>query len=84
MREPLSMVFSMIQPLVFLTLFAPLLTRVPGVDGSPLQWFVPGIVVMSCLMGSSMTGANLMAEMQTGSHERLLVAPLPFAYSADR
>ncbi|WP_430783067.1 ABC transporter permease [Actinoplanes sp. G11-F43] len=71
LRDPFSMVFSMIQPLFFLGLFAPLL---PG-DGS-LQWFVPGIIVMSCLFGASMTGSNLLFEMQTGSHERMLVTPL--------
>jgi ABC-2 type transport system permease protein len=70
LRTPFSVIFSMVQPLVFLALFAPLLP-----DGS-LQWFVPGIVVMSCLFGASTTGANLLFEIQTGSHERLLVAPL--------
>jgi ABC-2 type transport system permease protein len=77
LRDPFSVVFSMIQPLVFLGLFAPLLTGVTGLGaGSSLQWFVPGIVVMSCLFGASMTGSNLLMEMQTGSHERSLVAPL--------
>ncbi|MEU4624521.1 ABC transporter permease [Actinoplanes sp. NPDC023801] len=71
LRDPFSVIFSMIQPLFFLALFAPLL---PG-DNS-LQWFVPGIIVMSCLFGSSMTGSNLLFEMQTGSHERMLVTPL--------
>jgi ABC-2 type transport system permease protein len=71
LRDPFSVIFSMIQPLFFLGLFAPLL---PG-DNS-LQWFVPGIIVMSCLFGSSMTGSNLLYEMQTGSHERMLVTPL--------
>jgi ABC-2 type transport system permease protein len=71
LRDPFSVIFSMIQPLFFLALFAPLL---PG-DNS-LQWFVPGIIVMSCLFGSSMTGSNLLYEMQTGSHERMLVTPL--------
>jgi ABC-2 type transport system permease protein len=65
----------MVQPLVFLALFAPLLPEVAG-GGSALQWFVPGIVVMSCLFGTSMTGSNLLYEMQTGSHERMLVTPL--------
>ena len=37
---------------------------------------MPGIVAMSCLMGASMTGSNLLFEMQTGSHERMLVTPL--------
>lgn len=74
LREPATLVISMVQPLVFLALFAPLLPESPG--GSALQWFVPGIVAMTALMGASMTGANLMQEMTTGSHERLLVSPL--------
>ncbi|WP_193605331.1 ABC transporter permease [Nocardioides dongkuii] len=74
LREPVSVLFSMVQPLVFLALFAPLLPDTG--DGSALQWFVPGIVAMTTLMGASFTGANLMQEMATGSHERLLVSPL--------
>lgn len=73
-REPLAVVFAMIQPLVFLGLFAPLLPEMA--DGSALQWFVPGIVAMTALMGASFTGSNLMEEMQSGSHERQLVSPL--------
>ena len=73
-REPMAVIFAMIQPLVFLALFAPLLPDLA--TGSALQWFVPGIVTMTCLMGASFTGANLMEEMQTGSHERQLVSPL--------
>jgi ABC-2 type transport system permease protein len=75
LRNPFTVVFSMVQPLVFLALFAPLLPKVTG-GGSALQWFVPGIVVMSCLFGTSMTGSNLLFEIQTGSHERMLVTPL--------
>ncbi len=80
LHDPFSLVFSMGQPLVFLALFAPLLTDVPGLpggtSGSALQWFVPGILAMTCLFGASMTGSNLLMEMQSGSHERMLVAPL--------
>ncbi|GAA2859502.1 transport permease protein [Actinoplanes cyaneus] len=71
LRSPFSIVFSMVQPLFFLALFAPLLP-----DDTSLQWFVPGIIVMSCLFGTSMTGSNLLYEIQTGSHERMLVTPL--------
>ena len=70
LRDPFTIIFSMVQPLVFLGLFAPLLP-----DNS-LQWFVPGIIVMSCLFACSMTGSNLLFEIQTGSHERMLVTPL--------
>ena len=73
-REPASVLFAMVQPLVFLALFAPLLPETG--DGSALQWFVPGIVAMTALMGASMTGSNLMQEISSGSHERLLVSPL--------
>jgi ABC-2 type transport system permease protein len=71
LRNPFSVIFTMVQPLFFLALFAPLL---PG--DSSLQWFLPGIVVMSCLFGTSTTGSNLLFEIQTGSHERMLVSPL--------
>jgi ABC-2 type transport system permease protein len=74
LRNPLSVIFSMAQPLVFLALFAPLLPDTG--TGSALQWFVPGIVVMSCMFGASMTGSNLLFEIQTGAHERMLVTPL--------
>ncbi len=74
LREPASVLFAMVQPLVFLALFTPLLPDVG--DGSAMQWFVPGIIAMTALMGASMTGSNLTLEINTGSHERLLVSPL--------
>jgi ABC-2 type transport system permease protein len=75
--NPMSLTITLVQPLVFLGLFGPLLPQVSGVDtATSLQWFVPGIVVMSALVATSMTGSNLQIEMQTGAHERLLVAPV--------
>ncbi|WP_157155770.1 ABC transporter permease [Diaminobutyricimonas sp. LJ205] len=76
-RDPFTLIFSLLQPIVFLGLFGPLL-----IGGSPLppaetlQWFVPGILVMIALFGVGVTGSNLLYEMQTGSHERTLVAPI--------
>lgn len=74
LREPASVLFAMVQPLVFLGLFAPLLPSTES--GSALQWFVPGIIAMTALMGASFTGSALTSEIMTGSHERLLVSPL--------
>jgi ABC-2 type transport system permease protein len=78
MRDPFTQIFSLIQPLFFLALYGPLLgASVSGVgEETPWQWFVPGILVMIGLFGTSMSGANLLYEMMTGSHERLLVTPL--------
>jgi ABC-2 type transport system permease protein len=80
-REPFSVVFGLIQPLVFLGLFGPLLAGSVGAAGGfsgaeVWQWFVPAILVMTTLFGTSTTGSNLQFEMQTGAHERLLVTPL--------
>src|ERR1700745_744496 len=76
-RDPFSVVFSMVQPLIFRGLFPPLVAGVTGLStGASLQSFAPGILVMSCLVGTSMTGSNLQLEMKSGSHEPLLVSPL--------
>jgi ABC-2 type transport system permease protein len=80
LRDPFSLVFGLVQPLVFLALFGPLLVGSMGgsgaVGGDVWQWFVPSILLMTTLFGTSTTGSNLQMDMQTGSHERMLVAPL--------
>lgn len=77
LRDPFTLIFSLVQPLVFLGLFAPLLIGQSGMPASEtLQWFVPGVLVMIVLFGTGATGSNLQYEMMTGSHERTLVAPL--------
>ena len=77
LRDPFTLIFSLLQPLVFLGLFAPLLIGGSGQPaGETLAWFVPGVLVMIVLFGTGATGSNLQYEMMTGSHERTLVAPL--------
>jgi ABC-2 type transport system permease protein len=77
LRNPFSVIFTMIQPLFFLSLFGPLLISITGLGAAAtLQTFVPGILVMSALFAASTTGSNLLLEIQTGSHERMLVTPL--------
>jgi ABC-2 type transport system permease protein len=80
-HDPFSVIFGLIQPLVFLGLFGPLLVGSLGdqqeaLGGNLWLWFVPSIIVMTTLFGTSMTGSNLMFEFQTGAHERMLVTPL--------
>ncbi|MFE6968586.1 ABC transporter permease [Isoptericola sp. NPDC057653] len=87
LRDPFTLIFSLLQPLIFLGLFGPLLTGTFGGGfGGPsgggastaetLQWFVPGVIVMISLFGTSMTGSNLLYEIMTGSYERVLATPL--------
>ncbi|GGC03329.1 ABC transporter permease [Cellulomonas carbonis] len=80
LRDPFSVVFGLVQPVVFLGLFGPLLAASverEGLGGTSVwQWFVPGVLVMVTLFGTSTTGSNLQYEMQTGAFERLLVTPV--------
>ncbi|TCK20402.1 ABC transporter permease [Pseudonocardia endophytica] len=79
-RDPFSLIFSLVQPLVFLGLFGPLLAGLAGdgslFGGSSLQWFLPGVIVMITMFGTSMTGSNLQFEIMTGAFERMLATPL--------
>lgn len=73
-REPAGLLFSMVQPLLFLFLFGSLLGG--AVQTSSWQWFVPGILIMMCLSGPLMAGYTLLLELMSGSMERMLVTPL--------
>ena len=64
LRDPFTLIFSLLQPLVFLGLFAPLLIGGSGRPaGETLAWFVPGVLVMIVLFGTGATGSNLQYEM---------------------
>jgi ABC-2 type transport system permease protein len=68
--------FGLVQPLLYVALFVPLLpdTGMGGV--SPLQWFVPGMVVMLTLFGTAMVGWGLTEELLSGTMERFLATPM--------
>jgi ABC-2 type transport system permease protein len=76
-RDPFTLIFGVLQPIVFLALYGPLLVGMTGAGGESLwQWFVPGIIVMVSLFGTSVAGAYLLEELRVGSFERFLVTPL--------
>lgn len=78
-REPIWYVIGLIQPLIYLGLFAPLLRPLaegPGFPpGSALQVFVPGLLVQMGMFGTMFVGFALMADMRAGVIERLRVSP---------
>ncbi|MGW2095028.1 ABC transporter permease [Promicromonospora sukumoe] len=77
-RDPFSVVFGLVQPLVFLGLFGPLLAGSAGgtLGGDVWLWFVPAVLAMTTLFGTSVTGSNLQLDLSSGVHERMLVTPL--------
>ncbi|GAA0424617.1 transport permease protein [Acrocarpospora corrugata] len=76
LRDPLGLLFTMMQPLLFLFLFGPLLSGNTGLQEAPWQWFVPGILIMMCLSGPMMAGYFLLVELIGGAMERMLVTPI--------
>ncbi|GLQ55989.1 ABC transporter permease [Devosia nitrariae] len=68
--------FGLVQPLLYIGLFVPLLGQV-GIEGpSPLQWFIPGMIVMLTLFGTAMVGWSLTEELMSGVLERFLATPM--------
>lgn len=76
LRSWYYVVFGVIQPLLYLGLFVPLLGAMPMAgEGNPLQWFVPGMVVMLVLFTTVSCGWALTEELISGSFERFLATP---------
>ncbi|MEU0237174.1 ABC transporter permease [Nocardiopsis sp. NPDC006198] len=76
LHRPLLLGFGMLQPILYLVLFAPLLTGLAGAEGeNPWQWFVPGLLVMVALFTTGFAGFGLLPEMASGAHERMLATP---------
>lgn len=76
LRSWYYMIFGVIQPLLYLGLFVPLLNTMPiAGEGNALQWFVPGMVVMLVLFTTVSCGWALTEELFSGSFERFLATP---------
>jgi ABC-2 type transport system permease protein len=80
LRNPAWVVIGVLQPALYLLLFAPLLksiASVPGFpQGGPYNVFVPGLLVQLGMFGASGVGFGLIAELRVGVVERLRVTPV--------
>jgi ABC-2 type transport system permease protein len=79
-HNPVWVVIGVVQPVLYLVLFAPLLKSIQSAPGFPTggayNVFVPGLLVQLGLFGATGVGFSLIAEMRMGVVERLRVTPV--------
>ena len=78
LRQPLWVLIGLLQPILYLTLFGPLLQNIAatsGFEGDAWQVFVPGLLVQLGIFGGLFVGFGIIAEIRSGVIDRQLVTP---------
>ena len=79
LRNPIWVILGLIQPILYLVMFGPLLENMTEVQGWPAgdAWsvFVPGLLVQLGIFGAAFVGFGLLHEMHAGVVERMRVTP---------
>jgi len=80
LHNPAWVVVDVVQPLLYLVLFAPLLKSIANMPGFPpggaYNVFVPGLLIQLGLFGSAGVGFSLISEVREGVLERFRVTPV--------
>jgi ABC-2 type transport system permease protein len=79
-RQPVFVVITLVQPVIWLFLFGQLFKKVvelPGFGaGSYLDYLVPGVVVMSAVSSNMWAGMGTLEEIERGTLNRFLTTPV--------
>ena len=80
LRTPIWLFVNLVQPLVWLLLFSRVFERMVDLPGftsdSYLQFFAPGVIIMTVLFGSAWTGMNMVQDMDLGILDKMLATPV--------
>jgi ABC-2 type transport system permease protein len=82
LRNPAWVIIGLIQPVLYLVFFGPLLSRVAagGVPGFPAgnaySFFVPGLLIQLGLFGAAFVGFSIISDWRAGVIERFRVTPV--------
>ncbi|HTF71761.1 MAG TPA: ABC transporter permease, partial [Edaphobacter sp.] len=78
-RQPWFVALTLLQPVVWIVMYGQLFGRVVELPGfharSYIDFITPGIVVMSALFSSSLTGIGTVDDIDRGVMDRFLVSP---------
>ena len=83
-RQPTIVVFSLIQPLIWLVLFGQMFSRIANFPNasqqfgsvSYLQFFIPTVMLQSVLFGAGQTGVGIITDIDSGFLDKLLTTPV--------
>ena len=79
-RIPIWIAVTLIQPVIWLTLYGQLFRRVVEIPGfasdSYIQFLTPGVVIMTALFGSAWSGMGILEDLNDGVMDRLLATPV--------
>ena len=80
MRNPMWVFIGLLQPIFYLVLFGPLLTKITGTPGfggdNSYAVFVPGLLIQLAFFGAIFVGFGLLDEIRHGVIERMRVTPV--------
>lgn len=80
LRIPIWLVVTMVQPVIWLTLYGQLFRRVVEIPGfgasSYVEFLTPGVVIMTAFFGSAWSGMGLLDDLDHGVLDRLLATPV--------
>jgi ABC-2 type transport system permease protein len=82
LRNPAWVIIGLIQPILYLAFFGPLLTKVAGGGlpgfpaGNSYSFFVPGLLIQLGLFGAAFVGFTIIADWRAGVIERFRVTPV--------
>ncbi len=79
-RQPLYVMFTIVQPVIWLVLFGQLfknVVRIPGFGAHAyVDFLTPGVVIMTVLFGSGWSGLGIIRDLDLGVMDRFLVSPV--------
>jgi ABC-2 type transport system permease protein len=78
-RNPILLMFSLLQPIIFLTLFTQIFKSLGGLGGFPVSYVAfatPGILLQNGFTSSLQSGTSMVDELNSGFLQNMLVTPV--------
>jgi ABC-2 type transport system permease protein len=80
LRQPWFLLFTLIQPVIWLFLFGNLFRRIVELPGfgaaNYLDYLVPGVIVMNAMSSNMWAGMGALEEIERGTLNRFLITPV--------